>query len=216
MIKLAIFDLDGVITSTSNQHFDAWKHLFKQTFNVELNPQYETLTRGVSRMDSLNVLLKQYQIEIEPSLKDQLIQEKNEHYQSMIQTFNPSHIYPGIIDLLKALKQRGLLIALGSASKNGPKLLDLLELNHYFDYVVDPAPLLGKPNPDIFLDAMNHFHLTPEACIGFEDAEAGIEAINRAGMISIGVGTESLKEAKFKYSSIELIDSIELDKIIGK
>jgi beta-phosphoglucomutase len=134
----------------------------------------------------------------------------------MIQTFNPSYIYPGIIDLLNALKQRGLWIALGSASKNGPKLLNLLELNDYFDYVVDPSPLLGKPNPDIFLDAMNHFHLTPEECIGFEDAEAGIEAINRAGMVSIGVGTESLKEAKFKYPSIEFIDSMELDKIIGK
>ncbi len=214
MIKLVIFDLDGVITSTTDEHFAAWAYLFMKYYNIELDPSLETKTKGVSRMDSLDVLLSHYQLVIDKSMKERLAEEKNLYYQELIDKFDETKLIDGVGSLLNFLKKSGRKIALGSASKNGPFLLQRLGVADYFDYVVDPSKLRSKPEPDIFLEAMNHFSLKPDECIGIEDAVAGIEAIKRAGMFAIGVGSESLSKADIHIARLSELDFNLLDNII--
>lgn len=216
MIRLAIFDLDGVLTSTSDQHFEAWQALFKTTFDIELDHRFESLTRGISRMDSLEVLLKQYNLDLDEPTKAMLIHQKNEHYLKLIENFDPTHVYPGVVKCLNYLKSKGLKLALASASRNGKPLLKALALEPYFDFVVDPTSVPSKPHPDIFLAAMHHFGFTPNECIGFEDAVAGIESIRSAGMTAIGIGPEVLTKAHYKYESIESINLADFNLMIGK
>jgi beta-phosphoglucomutase len=214
MIKLVIFDLDGVITSTTDEHFAAWDYLFMKYFKIDLDPALEAKTKGVSRIDSLDVLLNHYHLVINESIKLQYAEEKNLVYQEMIAKFDKTKLMAGVIPLLNFLKHIGIKIALGSASKNGPFLLKCLGVVDYFDYVVDPSKLKSKPEPDIFLDAMYYFKLNPNECIGVEDAVAGVEAIKRAGMIAIGVGSEPLNKADVWVNNLNELDYDLLKKII--
>ncbi len=213
--KLAIFDLDGVITSTTDEHFHAWTMLFKTYFDVRLDPSYEVYTKGVSRMESLNILLEKTGIHIDDAhMLEKMAQEKNKMYQRLISNFDKDKILPGMDQLLKFLKKEGLKIALGSASKNGPFLLEKLKLIDQFDYMVDPTELESKPAPDIFLEAMHHFGYIPDECIAFEDAVAGIKAIKNAKMFAIGVGSENLIEADWHIESLEHMNYQKLKELI--
>jgi len=214
-IKLAIFDLDGVITSTTYEHFKAWTILFIKHFGVRLDPKLETYTKGVSRIDSFLVLLERSGIQLTNStMIEKLANEKNTIYQELISEFDETHVFDGVIEILDFLKKKNVKIALGSASKNGLFLLNRLNLRTKFDYIVDPSQLKSKPEPDIFLDAMHHFGLTPSQCIGFEDAIAGIQAIKSAGMLAIGIGSEDLKKADFHYASMKDINNEILKRLI--
>jgi len=214
MIKLVIFDMDGVLTSTTHEHFGAWASLFKQHFNIEIDPDLEVKTKGVSRMDSLKVLLDHYKLNVDEATKTNLAREKNEAYQQLIAQFDESKWLPGVKDCLEYLKAHHIKCALGSASKNGPFLLKAIKLEQYFDYVVDPGPLRSKPHPDIFLDAAIHFGYNPQECIGVEDAEAGIEAIKQAGMFAIGIGPERLEKADLKVKTFPELSKEKWDEIL--
>lgn len=214
MIKLIIFDLDGVITSTTDEHFAAWKELFMTYFKVELDPALEAETKGVSRMDSLELLLRHYHLEIDEDVKKRLAEEKNQVYLDMIAMFDETKLIDGIVPVLNFFKQLGVKIALGSASKNGPFLLERLGARDFFDYVVDPSKLRSKPEPDIFLTAMHYYGLKPQECIGVEDAVAGIEAIKRAGMFAIGVGFEPLHKADIWVKNLNELDLVGLKAMI--
>lgn len=124
----------------------------------------------------------------------------------------PDDIFPGIKELLEELKQKGILIGLASASKNAPMILNSLEITNYFQTVINPDEIVnGKPAPDIFLKAAEKLSVSPEECIGIEDATAGISALKAAGMFAVGVGTiEKLKQAGANLvfeSTIELVFS---------
>lgn len=215
LIKLAIFDLDGVITSTTTEHFKAWSLLFIKHFGVHLKPELETYTRGVSRLDSFQVLLENSGIKLtDASMVEKLANEKNLIYQELISEFDEHNRFDGVVELFRFLKQKKVKVALGSASKNGMFLLKRLNMLDDFDYVVDPTGLNSKPDPAIFLDAMYHFDLSPNECIGFEDAIAGVEAIKNAKMIAIGIGDEDLRKADYHYQSLNDIDYQILEKII--
>lgn len=214
MVKLIIFDMDGVLTSTTYEHFAAWNFMFVKHFNIELDPALEVKTKGVSRMDSLDVLLNHYHLDLDYPHKEIIANEKNLYYQDLIARFDESKLIEGVIPLLSYLKAKGLKMALGSASKNGPFLLKCLGIETYFDYVVDPTRLKSKPEPDIFVDAMVHFNLKPSECIGVEDAVAGIEAIKRAKMIAIGVGNENLSRADIFVEELQNLDFDLLEKLI--
>jgi len=217
MIKLFIFDLDGVITSTSNEHFHAWKMIIKERFDIDVNDSVEHLTKGVSRMESLNRILVSIglSIAISNEEKEQLAHKKNELYKSLISNFNKNNIYPGVIKLFEYLKEKDILIALGSASKNGPTLISSLGIKDYFDYVVDPANLNSKPHPDIFNKAMNHFELLPSDCVGIEDAISGVTSIKSANMYAIGIGDkEQLNHADVVFKNINEIDCKFLENLI--
>ncbi len=216
MIKLFIFDLDGVITSTSIEHFEAWRRVINERFNVYVEDEIEEFTKGVSRMDSLNIILKAYKLDvITEEEKLVLATKKNEMYKEMISHFNKNNIFKGIIELLDFLKSKNIFIALGSASKNGPSIIESLGIKDYFDYVVDPSNLNSKPSPDIFNKAMNYFNLSPRECVGVEDAVAGVKSIKSAGMYAIGIGDSvQLKQANRVFEKIIDIDYPYLKKVI--
>ena len=128
-----------------------------------------------------------------------MAEKKNDNYKELIKQITPADLLPGIEEFLRELRDNGIRIALASVSKNAPFILHQLELEEYFDYVADAAKVEhAKPFPDIFLAGMNAFGLRPEECVGIEDARTGIEAIHRAGMKAVGVGTPSeMEEADF-------------------
>lgn len=217
MIKLFIFDLDGVLTSTSIEHFAAWKTIIKKRFNITLSDSIEELTKGVSRMDSLNVILESCGLEneITNEEKKQIAIQKNELYKSLISEFNFNNLYSGVINLFQYLKSKNILIALGSASINGPSIIDALGITSYFDYVVNPKELRSKPSPDIFNKAKEHFNLLPHECVGVEDAISGVTSIKKACMYAIGIGdVNQLHHADIVFDTIAELDYQFLEKLI--
>lgn len=215
-IKLFIFDLDGVLTETSDYHFKAWKSLAND-LGIELKDSFESQLKGISRKESLNRILSEHNLTQrykQKQVKD-FLNKKNKHYQDLISHMTRENLYDGVIELFEHLQKQDIKIALGSASKNGPRLLKALDIYDYFDYIVNPAQLRSKPNPDIFIDAMEHFKLKANECIGLEDAKAGVTAINKAGMISIGIGDKlELGHANYCFPSIHSIPYTFIDKLI--
>ncbi|MEO1771178.1 beta-phosphoglucomutase [Candidatus Enterococcus ferrettii] len=190
MFKGVLFDLDGVITDTAEYHYQAWKKLGSE-IGISIDRQFNEQLKGVSREDSLNRMLEHGGKSSTYTTEElaELAARKNENYVKMIQKVSPKDVYPGILDLLENLRQAGIKISLASASKNGPFLLKQMALTDYFDGVADPAKLqAGKPAPDIFIEAAEIVGLSPNECIGIEDAQAGITAIKASGALPIGIG----------------------------
>lgn len=203
MIKGFIFDLDGVLTDTAEYHYQAWKRMANK-LGIPLDREMNEQLKGISRMDSLERILaignqtEKYSVEE----KEQLANEKNEDYKKLILSVTPNDLLPGIADLLADLKKENIRLALASASKNGPVIMEKLGIADLFDTVVDPASLAnGKPDPEIFIKGAEQLQLKTEECVGVEDAQAGIESINAAGIFSVGVGTkEMMKNADYAVS----------------
>ena len=198
MVKAVIFDLDGVITDTAELHYQAWKNL-ANSISIDFDREFNEELKGISRMDSLNKILSHGGVEDQYTEQEkvELATKKNEEYKTLLVHLNPENIYPGIKELLDSLKESKLKIGLASASKNGPAILEYLQITDYFDTIVNPDSVAnGKPAPDIFLKAAEQLGVSPQECIGIEDSEAGIEAIKKADMFAVGVGTtEVMKKA---------------------
>lgn len=201
-MKGVLFDLDGVIADTAVFHFAAWRKLVRDHFQAELPDELEEKTKGVSREDSLKVILDYLQLSVSDEEFAALAAEKNEAYVETLEDLKPTHILPGIADLISDFKQAGLKLGLASASKNGPIILDKLGLADAFDAIADPSKVAqGKPAPDIFLAAAAALNLQPADCVGLEDSVAGVTAINAAGMVSIGIGGAELAHASERFES---------------
>lgn len=211
-IKAFIFDMDGVLTETSRQHFLAWRRL-AQELGCDLPDSVMDEVRGISRLDSLNIVLETCGIasQFDEAQKIALANQKNAYYLESIDSFSEADLSDGALELLGELKHRGFLIGLASASKNAPQLLKAMAIEHFFDAVVDPKAINeGKPAPDIFIKAAELLKVKPEHCIGIEDAYAGIESIKAAGMTAYGIGSKEVLtncEHVF-YNLIELKSSI--------
>lgn len=188
-MKAVIFDLDGVITDTAEYHYLAWKSLADE-LNLPFDKEFNEKLKGVSRMESLELILSLGDTAYSDEEKKALAEKKNDLYKEMIQKVTPADLLPGIEALLKELQEAGIGTALASASKNAPFILDRLGVTHYFNHVVDVNLIKqGKPDPEIFLTGAAKLGVLPEECVGIEDAEAGIESILSAGMYAVGVGT---------------------------
>jgi beta-phosphoglucomutase len=193
-IKAVIFDMDGVLTETSRQHFLAWKQLAKE-LGFEITEDINEKVKGISRLESLDIVLKAGNMEdkFTETEKVQLADKKNLIYQSLIKEFTKENLSDGALIILKALQENGVKIALASVSKNAQFLLEAMEIKDYFNAIVDPREVLnGKPAPDIFLMAAQKLSIDPIHCIGIEDAFAGVEAIKSAGMKPIGIGNKKV------------------------
>lgn len=190
MLKAVLFDLDGVITDSSRYHYLAWKSLADE-LGIPFDEAYNEKLKGVSRMESLEFLLRHggLQDKFTRSEKAALAARKNDLYRSLIRRVTPKDTLPGIRGFLAELKSSSIKTAVASVSKNAPFLLDRLQLTGSFDYVADALRVQrAKPFPDIFLDAARGTGALPRECVGIEDAAAGIEALRRAGIRSVGVG----------------------------
>lgn len=189
-IKAFIFDLDGVITDTAEYHFLAWKKM-AEILNIPFDREFNENLKGVSRMDSLEKILVRGDKHkgLSNDEKTKLATDKNEYYKELIQKVTKDDLLPGIEDLLKELKRKNIKIGLASASKNALTVIEGLQVGDYFDFIADAAICNNsKPAPDIFLMAAEGLGVEPKYCVGIEDAEAGIDAINSAKMFSVGVG----------------------------
>ena len=218
-IKAVIFDMDGVITSSSDQHFSAWKSL-ASGLGFELPDETERLLKGVSRMDSLEVVLRQGKVQnnFTQEEKKLLAEKKNKLYVEMISKFTPDDLLPGVLELFEACKHADIKIALASVSKNSPLLISRLNIGQYFDYIVDPQDIKnGKPAPDIFLKAAAALGVNTKYCVGIEDAAAGIAAIKSAGMVAVGIGSkDELSRADIIYRDCSEVDLSAVNELLCK
>lgn len=188
-LKGLIFDLDGVLTDTAKYHFLAWKKLADE-LNMSFTEKDNELLKGVSRIESFGIILKinGRSNEFSDEEKERLANLKNDYYKEMIEQLTPRDILCGVLPFISAAKQNGLKCAVASISKNAPRVLELLGISDLFDYIADAAAVTKpKPDPEIFLTCAKALGFKPNECIGFEDAQAGIEAIHSAGMLSVGI-----------------------------
>ena len=207
ILKAVIFDLDGVVTDSAKYHYLAWKSLADE-LDIPFDEEYNERLKGISRMESLELILKNGNSETKYSAseKEKLADRKNEHYKGLIKEIKPSDMLPGIENFLSELKSHNIKTALASVSKNAHFIIKQLQAEKYFDYIADAASVPNaKPFPDIFLVCAKNLGIQPSECIGIEDAKSGIEAIHRAGMLAVGVGTPSeMAEADLILSTKEL------------
>ena len=184
-----IFDLDGVLVSTDELHYQAWKKLADELGITDFNREDNVRQRGVSRMASLEVVLEKGDKEYSEEEKVEMAERKNDYYKEMLQSLDDSAVLPGAFDTLKMLRDRGILTAVGSASKNAPLILEKTGLLPLIDKISCGLDVTkSKPDPEVFLVAASKMELTPENCLVVEDAKAGIDAAKAGGMKSLGVG----------------------------
>lgn len=190
IVKACIFDLDGVIVDTAKYHFLAWKRLAKD-LGIKFTETDNERLKGVSRMASLEIILEIGGMKLKQEKKDEYAALKNKWYVEYISKMTPEEILPGVIDFIQALRMEKISIALGSASRNTPLILERVGINHLFDAVADGNNVhKAKPDPEVFLKAAEMLGKKPAECIVFEDAAAGVKAALNAGMVCVGIGSE--------------------------
>jgi len=206
MVKACIFDLDGVVVDTAKYHFIAWRELAKE-MGFEFTLEDNERLKGVSRMTSLEILLEIGNITLSDDEKLKLAEKKNEEYLEYIYKMSPEEILPGVKNFIVTLRNKGIKIALGSASKNAKLILDRLGITELFDALVDGNMVSNaKPDPQVFTLGAELLGVENETCIVFEDAVAGLEAAHNANMKCVGVGDkDTLSEADWNIEGFENI-----------
>ena len=211
-IKGLIFDLDGVLVFTDKFHYQAWKTMadelgvyFDETINHRL--------RGVSRMDSLEIILERYEgPDLSVREKEKLAEKKNEIYRTLLESMTPDDVTKEVRDTLTKLREKGYKLAIGSSSKNAKFILEKVELKDAFDAISDGNNITkSKPDPEVFLKAAEYLGLPPKACMVVEDAEAGIEAAKKGGMYAAGIGeaAKSINADESLKTFSELVDIVD-------
>jgi len=210
-----IFDLDGVIVDTAKYHYLAWKNLADE-LGIDFTKEDNEKFKGVSRKRCLELLLEMGNISVSKEQFDTWLEEKNEDYLKYISKMDESEILPGVVKVLGYLKEKRIPMALGSASKNAISIMEKVQLMPYFDAIVDGTQVTkAKPDPEVFLIAAKKIGAEPTNCVVFEDALAGIEAANIAGMESIGIGdVKILSDANYGFNNFTEIDHKFLDDLI--
>lgn len=183
-----LFDLDGVLCSTDRCHYQAWKKLADR-LGIVFDEQSNQKLRGVSRMESLEILLQGSEQQFTPQEKEAMAEEKNAFYRQLLMALTPDDVPAEVRRTLQELRQRGYRQAVASSSKNTPLILQRVGLDSWFDAVVDGNHITrSKPDPEVFLMAAHALELQPERCLVVEDADAGIEAAVRGGFPCAGIG----------------------------
>jgi len=207
MIKAFLLDLDGVLTESSKAHFKAWK-ITASKYGIDLDDSFEESLKGISRKESLEAILNHGGLTLEDSIKDAFMAEKNHRYLDIINTYDSSHLFDGVLDLFQLAQTHKIKCALVSASKNADVLITALGIKSYFDYIVDPNRHPSKPAPDMFIDALKYFNISPSEALGFEDSKAGITAIIKAKISPIGIGAfEAIPSFKTLKDSLPYVKS---------
>lgn len=188
-MKACIFDLDGVLVDTAKYHFLAWRRLASE-LGIPITEDDNERLKGVGRLESLEIILSMGNIELSEEKKIELADKKNSWFVEYINEMKADEIFPGVLELLKALRGDNVKIALASSSKNAMTVIDKLGIKKWFEVIVDGNMIVNsKPDPEIFLTAAQRLGVDPIDCVVVEDAEAGVEAAKRAGMKCIGIGS---------------------------
>ena len=203
-MKAFIFDLDGIIVDTAKYHFKSWK-IISKNFGFELSKTQNELLKGVSREESLDRILFWAGISIDKFEKKKYLEEKNELYKSFISNLSQIDILPGVNKLIDFATVKGIPIALGSASKNSHQILKKLGIKNKFKVIIDGnLTSKSKPHPEVFLKGAQILGVNPKKVIVFEDSIAGVEAANKAKMVSVAIcGTGKIENARFNFNSLD-------------
>ena len=209
--KVVIFDLDGVIVTTDEYHYLAWKKIADEEglyFNREINEKL----RGVSRIESLKIILSYSDKQYSDTEQEWLTDRKNDFYKRLLENISAEDILPGVNSFISSLKQAGIKIAIGSSSKNAKIILKKIGLEKLFDAIVDGTDIKrSKPDPEVFLLAAKRLLTEPKECVVIEDAEAGIDAALAAGMKAVGVGSAaSYVKSTLKVSTLKQIEIVQV------
>jgi len=187
-LKAVIFDLDGVIADTAKFHYRAWKKLASE-IGINLTYEFNERLKGVSRMESLDLILTLTEKNYSNEEKIGLANKKNRYYLEFVDRMTPSDLLPGVVKCFEVIKDNDIKIVLASASKNSLDVIKRLEIKNYFDYIVSSKDISkSKPNPEIFIKAAKGIKVATRNCVGVEDSIAGILAINACNMFSVGIG----------------------------
>lgn len=214
MIKACLFDLDGVIVDTAKYHYLAWKKM-ANALGSDFSEQQNEQLKGVSRMDSLNLILKWGNINLNEEEKIKWAAQKNEWYLEFLQKMDASEILPGVLTFIQDLKQKNIKIGLGSSSKNAVLALTKVGMLDYFETIIDGTKTTrSKPDPQVFQLGAAALNCQPEECLVFEDAESGIEAALAGGFYTVGMGSiENLSHAHLVLASLE---NVTIERIESK
>ena len=202
MIKGFLFDLDGVIVDTAVFHFQAWRRLAQKLggdFTVEQNEQL----KGVSRVDSLKKIIAWTGATVDDQTFINLMELKNECYLELVVQLGPKDALPGALEFIRHAHAKGILIGLGSASKNAPMVLDKLGITALFTTIIDGNNVVnGKPDPEVFLKGADGLDLKPAECLVFEDSIAGVRAARAGGFNCVGIGSAELLKADVHFQAL--------------
>ena len=204
-IQGVIFDLDGVIVSTDDCHYQGWQRMADEE-GIPFNRTINERLRGVSRMESLAIVLEKATKVYTNVQKEEMAARKNAYYVELIGNLTKDSLLPGAAQALRLLREMGIKIAIGSSSKNTPLILKQIELDDAFEAIADGNQIThSKPDPEVFLLAARQMGLSPENCLVVEDADAGVEAAIAGGMRSLGVGFAAGNQAA-DYRAISLAE----------
>ncbi|MAC62325.1 MAG: beta-phosphoglucomutase [Flavobacteriaceae bacterium] len=210
----ALFDLDGVIVDTTNYHFLAWRKI-ASNFGFELSKENNEKLKGVSRTKCLNIILELSNFDLNENSFNYYLKKKNEIYLDYIKNINSENILPGILKTLNYLKEKNIMIGIGSASKNARFIIEKLKIVPFFDVIVDGNQIVNsKPDPEVFLKGSKALGVLPENCVVFEDSDSGIQAAKAAKMTAIAIGTpDKFSNYDFCFTNFLKIVKSDLDNL---
>lgn len=189
-LKGCLFDMDGVIVDSAVHHFVAWKRLADE-LSIPFTEEDNHALKGLSRVDSLEQILRMGHLQLDEKTKLKLMAQKNAWYLDLIKGMRAKDILPGARELIEELVADGIKVGLGSSSRNAQLILDNVGLTPLFDTVVDGNHItLSKPDPEVFLKGAQALGLDPSEVVVFEDAESGVKAAKSGGFFAVGVGSE--------------------------
>lgn len=192
LINAFLFDLDGVIVDTAVFHYKAWKRM-ANTLGFDINEEFNETLKGISRIDSLNAILKHGNFEKSEDDKLKYAKIKNDWYLELVNQMTENDVLPGVKQFLEESRKNGIKIALGSASKNAGLILEKTGILSYFDALIDGNHVSkSKPDPEVFLKGAEALDCKPESCVVFEDAYAGVQAAKAANMLAVGIGNPNI------------------------
>ncbi len=214
----AIFDLDGVVTSTESLHYLAFQKMFKQDAGIDYTENdYHLYNAGIPRIESVQGVLKAKGKIVTDEEIERLAELKQNYYLELIEIKGIKK-FESTIQLIDVLKKRGIKVAVASASKNTPLILEKIGMSDAFDVIIAGnkviinghkriAEMKGKPEPDIFLIACEKLGISPKDVIGFEDAVSGIDALKTAGIVSVGINRSTDEKGKqlLKESGADIV-----------
>ena len=209
MINAVIFDLDGVLAKTDSYHYLSWKRICDNHhfyFDKDINNEL----RGISREDSLRVILRHNKIELNENEFNDICNEENTFYNVLLQGLNENDLFPGTIPVLKELRKRGIKLAIGTGTKHADEIIDKLNIRKYFDVIIDGNMVSNpKPDPECFLLCSKKLDVKPESTFVIEDADSGIMAAISGNFIPIAVGNAK-KSNKAHYNIQDMKDILVL------
>ncbi len=208
-MKAFIFDLDGVIVFTDKFHYQAWKKM-ADNMGIYFDETINNRLRGVSRAESLEIILEKYDGTLSDEKKAELMEEKNNTYRELLKTMDPEDVTDAVRNTLKKLREAGYKLAIGSSSKNAKFILERVGLLDAFDAISDGTNITrSKPDPEVFVKAGELLGIEASKCVVVEDAYAGIDAAKAAGMEAVGIGDASgYDKADYKIQTLEELPGI--------